>query len=386
MSKIYTALGTMSGTSLDGIDLSIIRTDGEDHLSLSRNDYLEFSNNLKQKIRTIKSKITSTAECKKVINSNEYKDLSKEITILHQEGLIKAAGRSGSTRGDGPIDIIGFHGITLWHKPTDRYTHQIGDTKLLKNTIVKNKNLKNSQIIFNFRENDILNGGQGAPLTPIYHKALMKHLKIVDPRLIVNIGGITNVTYLNRGNIFSTDVGPGNCLIDQWIKKNFDKDFDEGGKVSLEGKINKNLADNFLNKLQEKNKNKNVSYDTSDFNILEFNRLKPKDGAATLSFITAKAILNFAKDLELKRIIISGGGRFNQAILNNLIKDRFIISLIDDVKSSQGDDPVLNLNGNFIESQAFAYLAVRSYLKLPISFPETTGVQKSCLGGELLKI
>ena len=125
----------------------------------------------------------------------------------------------------------------------------------------------------------------------------MKHLKIVDPRLIVNIGGITNVTYLNRGNIFSTDVGPGNCLIDQWIKKNFDKDFDEGWKVSLEGKINKNLADNFLNKLQEKNKNKNVSYDTSDFNILEFNRLKPKDGAATLSFITAKAILNFAKDL-----------------------------------------------------------------------------------------
>ena len=114
--------------------------------------------------------------------------------------------------------------------------------------------------------------------------------------------------------------------------------------------------------------------------------MKPKDGAATLSFITAKAILNFAKDLELKRIIISGGGRFNQAILNNLKKDRFIISLIDDVKSSQGDDPVLNLNGNFIESQAFAYLAVRSYLKLPISFPETTGVQKSCLGGELLKI
>jgi len=382
MTKIYTALGTMSGTSLDGIDFSIIQTDGEEHLSLAGNNYLEFSNNLKQKIRSIKSKITSTNECKKVINSNEYKDLSKEITMFHQEGMIKAA----SYGGGNPIDIIGFHGITLWHKPTDRYTHQIGDTKLLKNTIVKNKNLKNSQIIFNFRENDILNGGQGAPLTPIYHKALMKHLKIVDPRLIVNIGGITNVTYLNRGNIFSTDVGPGNCLIDQWIKKNFDKDFDEGGKVSLEGKINKNLADNFLNKLQEKNKNKNVSYDTSDFNILEFNRLKPKDGAATLSFITAKAILNFAKDLELKRIIISGGGRFNQAILNNLKKDRFIISLIDDVKSSQGDDPVLNLNGNFIESQAFAYLAVRSYLKLPISFPETTGVQKSCLGGELLKI
>ena len=381
MTKIYTALGTMSGTSLDGIDFSIIHTDGEEYLSLSDNSYLEFSNNLKQKIRSIKSKITSTAECKKVINSKEYKDLSKEITMFHQEGMIKAA----SYGGGNPIDIIGFHGITLWHKPTDRYTHQIGDTKLLKNTIAKNKNLKNSQIIFNFRENDILNGGQGAPLTPIYHKALMKHLKIVDPRLIVNIGGITNVTYLNRGNIFSTDVGPGNCLIDQWIKKNFDKDFDEGGKVSLEGKINKNLADNFLSKLQEKTKNKNVSYDTSDFNILEFNKLKPKDGAATLSYITAQVILNFAKDLELKRIIICGGGRFNQAILNNLKKGAFKISLIDHVTSSQNDDHILELNGDFIESQAFAYLAVRSYLKLPISFPETSGVKKPCTGGIIIK-
>ena len=148
----------------------------------------------------------------------------------------------------------------------------------------------------------------------------MKNLKIVDPRLIVNIGGITNVTYLNRGNIFSTDIGPGNCLIDKWMKKNFDKDFDEGGKISLEGKVDENLVDNFLNKLKKKAKNKNISYDTSDFDILEFNRLNPKDGAATLSFITAKTILNFAKDLDLKRIIICGGGRFNQAILNNLIQ------------------------------------------------------------------
>ncbi len=381
MTKIYTALGLMSGTSLDGIDLSIIKTDGQDHLSLSRNDYLEFSNSLKQKIRAIKNKITSTTECKKVINSNEYKDLSKEITMLHQESLIKAAGYDGGN----PIDIIGFHGITLWHKPADKYTHQIGDAKLLKNAIARYKNLKNSKIIFNFRENDILNGGQGAPLTPIYHKALMKYLKIVDPRLIVNIGGITNVTYLNKGNIFSTDVGPGNCLIDQWIKNNFDKDYDEEGKISLEGKVDENIANDFLNKLQEKTKNKNISYDTSDFNILEFNRLKPKDGAATLSFITAQVILNFAKDLELKRIIICGGGRFNQAILNNLRKGNFEISLIDEVTSSQNDDRVFELDGDFIESQAFAYLATRSFLKLPISFPETTGVKKPCCGGLIFK-
>ena len=381
MKKIYTALGTMSGTSLDGIDFSIIQTDGEDHLSLMDNKYLEFSNSLKEKIRSIKSKISSTNECKKVIQSNEYKELSNEITMFHQEGMIQTVGYGG----DRPIDVIGFHGLTLWHKPADKYTHQIGDAKLLKESIVKYKNLKNSEIIFNFRENDILNGGQGAPLTPMYHKALMKHLKIVDPRLIVNIGGITNVTYINRGNIFSTDIGPGNCLIDKWIKKNFDKDFDIDGKISLEGKVDENLVDNFLNKLKKKAKNKNISYDTSDFDILEFNRLNPKDGAATLSFVTAKAILNFAKNYDLKKIIICGGGRHNQAILNNLKKDNFDISLIDHVKSSQKDDLILNLNGDFIESQAFAYLAIRSFLKKIITLPETTGVNKACLGGKIFK-
>ena len=381
MNKIYTALGTMSGTSLDGIDFSIIQTDGEDHLSLTDNNYLEFSNNLRQKIRSIKSKIASTNGCKKIIKSDEYKELSNEITMIHQEGIRQIVGYGGAR----PIDLIGFHGITLWHKPADRYTHQIGDAQLLKKSIVKYKNLKNAEIIFNFRENDILNGGQGAPLTPTYHKALMKHLKIVDPRLIVNIGGITNVTYLNRGNIFSTDIGPGNCLIDKWINFFFDKDFDRDGKISLEGKVNQNLADNFLNKLKKSQKNKNISYDTSDFDLSVFNKLSPKDGAATLSFITAKAILNFAKDLDLKRIIICGGGSYNQAILNNLKKDRFNISLMNDLTSLSDPDPILALKGDFIESQAFGYLAVRSYLSLPISYPETTGCKEPCTGGVIVK-
>ena len=378
MSKIYTALGSMSGTSLDGIDFSIVKTDGVDHLYLGENKYFEFSNTLKQKIRALKKKIITTDECKKVIKSKEYKELSDEITMFHKEGMIRIAGYGGGF----PIDVIGFHGITLWHKPADKYTHQIGDAKVLKKSIAKYKNLKNSEIIYNFRKNDILNGGQGAPLTPIYHKALIKHLKIVDPRLVVNIGGITNVTYLNRGNIFSTDLGPGNCLLDQWMKKKFDKDFDEGGKTALEGKVNQNIAGNFLDKLKKTQKNKNLSYDTSDFDISEFNKLSSKDGLATLSFITAKTILDFARDLDLKKIIICGGGRYNRAILNYLEKDRFNISLIDDVRSSQSDDQILGLNGDFIESQAFAYLAVRSYLKLPISFPETTGCLKECTGGE----
>ena len=127
MNKIYTSLGTMSGTSLDGIDFSIIKTDGEDDITLVSNHYLSFSNNLKQKIRNIKSKILKTSDCRKVVKSEEYKELSNEITMTHLRGI-----RNFIINKNNLPEIIGFHGITLWHKPADRYTHQIGDALLLK--------------------------------------------------------------------------------------------------------------------------------------------------------------------------------------------------------------------------------------------------------------
>jgi anhydro-N-acetylmuramic acid kinase len=375
MNKIYTALGTMSGTSLDGIDFSIIETDGEDYLNIISSEYLEFSNNLKDRISNLKLKIKSTDECRAIIKSKEYKELSREITLLHYEGIQTIITHVHKI----PIHVVGFHGITLWHKPEDKFTHQLGDPLLLKKKFNKHSHLKKSSLIFDFRKNDILNGGQGAPLTPLYHRAIMKHLKIVDPRLIVNIGGIINVTYLNRGNIFSTDIGPGNCLIDKWIKKNFNKNFDKDGKISLEGRVNKIIANNFLNRLSIFKKQKNVSYDTSDFDLSEFKKLSPKNGATTLSYISAKTILNYAKNLDVKIIILCGGGRHNQAILNILKDDKFKIISIDEL------DFGIGRQGDFIESQAFAYLAIRSYLNLPISFPETTGVREPCNGGTIVK-
>ena len=375
MNKIYTALGTMSGTSLDGIDFSIIETDGEDYLNIISSEYLEFSNNLKDRISNLKLKIKSTDECRAIIKSKEYKELSREITLLHYEGIQTIITHVHKI----PIHVVGFHGITLWHKPEDKFTHQLGDPLLLKKKFNKHSHLKKSSLIFDFRKNDILNGGQGAPLTPLYHRAIMKHLKIVDPRLIVNIGGIINVTYLNRGNIFSTDIGPGNCLIDKWIKKNFNKNFDKDGKISLEGRVNKIIANNFLNRLSIFKKQKNVSYDTSDFDLSEFKKLSPKNGATTLSYISAKTILNYAKNLDVKIIILCGGGRHNQAILNILKNDKFKIISIDEL------DFGIGRQGDFIESQAFAYLAIRSYLNLPISFPETTGVREPCTGGTIVK-
>ena len=380
MNKIYTSLGTMSGTSLDGIDFSIIKTDGEDDITLVSNHYLSFSNNLKQKIRNIKSKILKTSDCRKVVKSEEYKELSNEITMTHLRGI-----RNFIINKNNLPEIIGFHGITLWHKPADRYTHQIGDALLLKKKLAKYFNIKNTRIIFNFRKNDILNGGQGAPLTPLYHQAVLKHLKIEDPSLVVNIGGITNVTYINKSKIFSTDIGPGNCLIDNWMKFYFDKDFDKDGNTSLEGNINLKIAGCFLDGLKKLQNNNNTSYDTSDFNILEFEKLNKKDGAATLSFVTAKAILDYSKKLDLKKIIVCGGGRYNQAILNNLKEDRFTVTSIDDVVCSADNSYYpFKGQGDFIESQAFAYLAVRSKLKKNISLPSTTGTMLPSTGGEII--
>jgi len=372
MNKIYTSLGTMSGTSIDGIDFSIIQTDGKNYLNIINNHYLEFKEKLRKRIFDIKSKINSTKECQSILKSTEYKELLKDITLLHLDGIQTITTNIRKI----PIDLVGLHGITLWHKPKDKYTHQIIDPFLLKKKLNNYSHLKKSNLIFNFRKKDIENGGQGAPLTPIYHQAIMKHLKIAEPRLIVNIGGITNVTYLNKRKIFSTDIGPGNCLIDRWVKKNFNKNFDRDGKISLEGKVNKNIAINYLNKLIESQERRNISYDISEFNLSEFNKLNPKDGAATLSYITARTILNFAKDLDLNTIILCGGGRHNQVILNTLKEGKFKINSIDDL-----DFGTIG-QGDFIESQAFAYLSARSYLNLPISFPTTTGVKMPCTGGD----
>ena len=374
MTKIYTALGIMSGTSLDGIDFSIIQTDGEDHLSLTNNNYLEFSNNLKQKIRSIKSKITSTNECKKAIISDEYKELSNEITMFHQEGMIQTVGYSGGR----PIDVIGFHGITLWHKPADRYTHQIGDAKLLKKSIAKYKNLKNSEIIFNFRENDILNGGQGAPLTPLYHQLILNKIKLNPPLALINIGGISNISYMKGyDKIIGFDAGPGNYLINKWIKLKANLEFDKDGIIAKSGKVNKDLLKKLLCDSYYKKKPPK-SLDVKDFDFQRINQLSLQDGLATLSMLTVESIIMAINSFEKypNKILVSGGGRKNKFIFNSIKKN---------IKSSMLLIDEFNFDGDFIESQAFAYLAIRSYLKKYITYPNITGVKKPSLGGTIFK-
>ena len=372
MSKQYTCLGMMSGTSGDGVDASIVRSDGQDQFKIISNKYYEYENDLSEQIHAVKRNINNLEDLK--IHSSLIKSLENKITMFHAN-VVKDIGH------DVNLDLIGFHGQTLYHNPDQKISLQIGNGKLL-NQLLKKK------IVYNFRKKDILNGGEGAPLTPIFHKYLIKSKKIKLPACILNIGGIANITFIkdyDNKNMLSKDIGPGNCLIDSWIQAHTNKKFDDSGKIASRGKINEIILEQAL-EIYENNfkKFKNISLDTNDFDVSFIRGLSLEDGAATLTSFTAKIIssnlISFLKNHSTEKIVIifSGGGRKN-------------LQLIDQIKKNSASNLLFynsekyNLNGDFIESQAFAYLAIRSIISLPISFPNTTGCSKPSIGGEIIE-
>ena len=358
-------LGLMSGTSLDGIDVSIIKSDGEQYFEIIDDLCLKYDDQLKSKLKKIIDLCSSRDQLAKM--SKEIVDLEKELTLCHANAYKLITEKNKKIK----IDLIGFHGQTILHKPQKGYSIQIGDSKLLSK-------ITNTTIISNFRENDILNGGEGAPLAPIYHQLILTRIKSKPPSAVINIGGISNITYLEESNkIVSFDTGPGNCLIDEWVRNKTKKEFDNDGVIARSGQTDDETLKKFLSDPYFKKKFPK-SLDIKDFNLQNLNKLNLEDGCATLSMLTASSICmalnNFIKKPNL--VLLSGGGRKNKYIVDN-IKKKFTgtVKLIDN----------FNFNGDFIESQAFAYLAIRSYLKKFITFPSTTGVKKPCLGGSIFK-
>jgi len=353
MSKEYTALGLMSGTSGDGVDASIIKSDGQNKYNVILDKYFEYDSDIYKNIYKLKDKINNSKDLKNL--SKEIIDLEKKITLFHKKVFIDLSHEK--------LDLLGFHGQTIFHNAEEKISKQLGDGKLLSKLTKKN-------VVYNFRENDLKNGGQGAPLAPIFHKLLVDNKKIDLPVTILNIGGIANITSVQEGNkIYSSDIGPGNCLIDKWIRLNSDKKYDKNGSIAKSGKINKIILDQSLENFYESNINKKKSYDIKDFDLSFVRGLSLEDGAATLTEFTALILSTKKMD---NKVYICGGGRKNLFLLESVRKKTSSeIKLIDD----------LGIDGDFVESQAFAYLAIRSYLGFPISFPETTGVNKVCNGG-----
>tara|TARA_Y100000741_G_scaffold349650_1_gene318975 strand:+ start:33 stop:1151 length:1119 start_codon:yes stop_codon:yes gene_type:complete len=370
MGKIYQALGLMSGTSMDGIDASIIQTDGKYQYKAIFDKYFKFPKSIYKNLTVLRKKIKTSKDLKKY--HKKLKAVEKEITIFHADSVKNILKKNRIS-----IDFIGFHGQTIFHNAEEKITKQLGDGKLLSK-------LTRKKVVYNFRKNDLKNGGEGAPLTPIFHYLISNKHKLIPPNIFVNIGGIANFTYIGKSrdvgknkikNWYANDLCLGNCLIDQWIREKTNKNFDKDGKIAKSGKINKIRLKKGLQNYKVKKKN---SLDIKDFDLTFVNGLSLKDGAATLTEYTAQILSNqlMFHVYHKVKIILCGGGRKNKFLIQKIKKKiPYKVLLIDNYK----------INGDFVESQAFAYLAVRSVLKLPISFPETTGCKKPSTGGVMVK-
>ena len=373
MAKIYTSLGLMSGTSMDGIDASIIKSNGEDKYETVFDGYFKYDEEIYRELVKIRDKINTSQDLE--INSIILNNLEKKITLFHATICKKIISNYTSN-----IDLIGFHGQTIFHNANEKISKQLGDANLLSNLLKK-------RVIYNFRKNDLINGGQGAPLTPIFHQLLTNQNKINLPVCILNIGGIANITIISSRDfkdLKSYDIGPGNCLLDEWIRKNSEKRFDKNGELAKAGKTDKIILNQAIDNFDSIKKDNNLSFDVKDFDLNFVRGLSLEDGLSTLTDFTASIIYqsifsSIKLDKETKlNIFICGGGRKNLSLVNNIKKKlptNMNFSLIDDYK----------IDGDFIESQAFAYLAIRSYLKKIISFPNTTNVRNSCTGGILVE-
>ena len=367
MSKFYCSLGLMSGTSADGVDASIIQSNGDTEYKVILDKYFKYSQSIYQNIHNLKEKINNSKDLKNL--SEKIQPLEKEITLFHLKVVNEIIENSETN-----IDFLCFHGQTIFHNAKEKISKQLGDGKLLSK-------LTKKSVIYDFRQNDLKNGGHGAPLTPIFHKLLKKKIGLKEVTF-VNIGGIANITSIsNDDSMAGTDIGPGMCLIDRWVRKKSKKNYDENGILARSGKINKLILDKLIKNFNKKenilDKNTIQSFDTKYFDFSFVNNLSLEDGLATLTEFTAKIIISAikAENRYKEKIILCGGGRKNGFLVERLKKNTNRIKLIDEYK----------IDGDFVESQAFAYLATRSFLKLPISFPETTGVKEPCSGGIIIK-
>ena len=373
MTKQLISLGLMSGTSGDGVDASIIQSDGEAEYKAIYDNYFEYSQEIYEQIHELKEKIYNSEQIS--LFKNEIDDLEKKITLFHAKVVSSAIKESKQI-----IDLVGFHGQTIFHNAKEKISKQLGDPRLLFQLV-------NKKIVYNFRQNDLANGGEGAPLSPIFHKLITEKNKINLPLCVLNIGGISNVTLINKfdfNELVSRDIGPGNCLIDEWVRKNSKNKFDKDGMLAKIGTCNEIILEQAQELVLNRQDKEAVSLDTKDFDVSFARGLSLEDGVATLTEFTSNIIADalntlFAKsNINSWKILLCGGGRKNKSLINlikNKIDKKNTLDLIDNFK----------INGDYVESQAFAYIAIRSYLKLPISFPKTTGCKKPCSGGLVIK-
>ena len=355
--RMRLVLGMMSGTSLDGIDCALLRSDGEARLErLSWRTY-PYAAALRRALRACLDDAQDWDG--EGSEPPSFAAMEKAVTEAHR----RAARRFLAASGARP-ELVGMHGQTVLHRPQRGYTRQLGDGEALARTL-------GIPVVSRFRDADLAAGGQGAPLAPLYHRALMRAQKDKPPLCVLNLGGIANVTFLGAGkddrSIRAFDVGPGNALLDDWLQRRCGRTHDHNGELAAQGKAQTRLIDSWLRHPWFARKPPK-SLDRLDFAPADLDALSDADGAATLTAFTAAAAARAAQHLPPQntplRWIICGGGRHNHSLLRAL---RTHLSGTIQTAEQAG------WPGDEMEAQAFAYLAIRTQRNLPLSLPQTTG-------------
>lgn len=376
MTRMRTAIGLMSGTSMDGIDLALLRTDGRDRVERGPSHYVPYDESLR--MRWKRALVTARQIRERAERPDDLAEAERILTLAHAVAVKSFLLRIGLAPDD--VDVIGFHGQTVLHRPDDGLTVQIGDGPLLAEET-------GIDVVYDMRAADMVHGGQGAPLIPVYHAALSANLPagLERPAVFVNIGGISNLTYTGAAGraeeLAAFDSGPGNMLIDQWMEAHTDRAFDKGGAVAARGHVVPELAERYLSSPFFSG-NVRRSLDRGDFLPPEKGEVSLEDGARTLTHVTAAAILKSGDHLpdRAKTWIVCGGGRLNPVIMAEFS------ALAEKQGAAVIAAEAAGFDGGAMEAEAWAYLAVRSLEELPLTFPGTTGVREPVTGGVLAAV
>lgn len=373
MGQVKTAIGLMSGTSMDGIDIALLHTDGDAVVKHGQSGYFPYDMQLRETWK--KALVTAKAIKRREERPGDLAEAERKLTLAHAAAVMSFLRRHGLSAGD--IDVIGFHGQTVLHRPDDALTVQIGDGPLLAQET-------GIDVVYDMRANDMVHGGQGAPLIPIYHAALAANLpkQFETPAVFVNIGGISNLTFVGeKGALSAFDSGPGNMLIDQWIEAHTGKAYDRGGETAARGALVPALVERYMES-PFFSANIRRSLDRSDFFPPAKGEVSLQDGARTLAHLTGTAILKSASYLPepAKTYVVCGGGRLNPVIMQEFA----------DQAERQGAKVIAaeeaGFDGGAMEAEAWAYLAVRSLRGLPLTYPGTTGVREPVTGGVWVRV
>jgi anhydro-N-acetylmuramic acid kinase len=368
IAMMMTAIGLMSGTSLDGVDVALIETDGKRIKSFGPSGYRPYTETERGLLRQALAEAVDLPQ--RDARPGILREAERAVTLAHAEAVVAFTAQNHISCED--IDIVGFHGQTVLHRPEQNMTVQIGDAAALAKAI-------HITVMHDFRAADVAAGGQGAPLVPVYHRALAQSLDREGPIAVVNIGGVANITYIDGADtLIACDTGPGNALLDDHIFRTMGQPFDCEGRSAAQGTVDvawvmRALEHPYFALPPPK------SLDRNDFASLKLREMSAADGAATLTAFTAEAIARIVPSLpkEPRSWIVAGGGARNLTMLR-MLRERLQPATVEAADA-------LGWPADSIEAQAFGFLAARGLKGLPLSYPATTGVPIPMTGGMIAR-